>query len=599
MQSTQTPTLIPLAFAANGTKNAIPEASQIGITNGAASLNDGFPPLTMTPIAAGGTPPSGADMNGILFLATSSIRWLHAGGLYSFNSAFAADTNVGGYPAGAELMSADLQGSWVSLNDNNTDNPDTGAGTKWVPGRAYGVTAVAGLTNANVTLTPAQAAKNKITLAGTLTGNIQIIFPTWLRSWEIVNNTTGSFNITCKTASGTGVIVTQGGVLSRIACDGTNIVQLNEQMNVAPATTGTNPVQMVQAQSGSMSYAVATGTANAHVIALTPALTARVDGMPIRYKSPGVNTGAVTLNDGLGAVSVVGAAHQALQGGEYAANGDALVYWNSSIGGGSYILAYCTGGAEQVPAATQSQHAVQLGQVGHGQCRLSVASATSLVLKPYNGNNVLVNGVPLALPSAGVSVSNSGLSASTLYYVYLAGTTASPSLVLSATGHVTASSGVEVMSGDATKTLVGMIVTNSSSQFSTNSLLCANWFNRRKLLGNALTSSVTTTSTSATKLTTALDISFLCWADDIPQQFICGNIANNTNSIITNVYGYIDGSQAGLAQNYAGTANFGAPYSLSNSLGLSEGMHTSSVYGSVSSSSTGTFSANHSVITNA
>ena len=352
-------------------------------------------------------------------------------------------------------------------------------------------------------------------------------------------------------------------------------------------------------QNGNLSYAVATGTANAHTIALTPALTARVDGMLIRYKAPAVNNGAVTLNDGFGTASVVGANHAALQGNEYITNGDALVMWNSSIGGGSYILLECTGGALQIAPGTQSQHAVQLGQVGHGQCRLSVASATSLVLKPYNGNNVLVNGVPLALPSAGVSVSNSGLSASTLYYVYLAGTTASPSLVLSATGHVTASSGVEVMSGDATKTLVGMIVTNSSSQFSTNSLLCANWFNRRKLLGNALTSSVTTTSTSATKLTTALDISFLCWADDIPQQFICGNIANNTNSIITNVYGYIDGSQAGLAQNYAGTANFGAPYSLSNSLGLSEGMHTSSVYGSVSSSSTGTFSANHSVITNA
>ena len=80
MQSTQSPTLVPLAFAANGTKNTIPEASQIGITNGAASLNDGFPPLTMTPIAAGGTPPSGADMNGILNLLSQSIRWQHAGG---------------------------------------------------------------------------------------------------------------------------------------------------------------------------------------------------------------------------------------------------------------------------------------------------------------------------------------------------------------------------------------------------------------------------------------------------------------------------------------------------------------------------------------
>ncbi|AVA33026.1 hypothetical protein [Cupriavidus metallidurans] len=223
MQSTQTPTLIPLAFAANGTKNTIPETSQIGITNGAASLNDGFPPLTMTPIAAGGVPPSGADMNGILNLISASSRWQHAGGLYGFNSAFAADVNVGGYPSGAELQSADLQGTWLSVAENNTDNPDTGSGTKWVPGRAYGVTAIAGLTNVNVTLTPAQASKSRITLAGTLTGNIQITFPTWTKEWTVVNNTTGAFTITAKTATGTGIVLLAG--QSKITGDGTNIVQ--------------------------------------------------------------------------------------------------------------------------------------------------------------------------------------------------------------------------------------------------------------------------------------------------------------------------------------------------------------------------------------
>jgi hypothetical protein len=116
-------------------------------------------------------------------------------------------------------------------------------------------------------------------------------------------------------------------------------------------------------QNGNLSYAVATGTANAHVAAFTPAITQRVDGMLLRYKAPAANTGALTLNDGLGAVAVVGAAHAALQGGETITNGDALVMWNSSIGGGSYILIECTGGALQIPPATASQHAVQLGQV--------------------------------------------------------------------------------------------------------------------------------------------------------------------------------------------------------------------------------------------
>ncbi|WP_176077508.1 hypothetical protein [Burkholderia dolosa] len=239
MQANQTPTLVPLPFAANGTKNTIPEASQIGTNPGAASLNDGFPPLTFTPIAAGGIPPAGADFNGILNLITQSIRWAHAGGRYAFSSTFSADANVVGYPAGSVLMSADRQGSWLSLNDNNTDNPDTGPGAQWVPSHAYGVTSITGLTNANITLTPAQAMKPKITLAGTLTGNVQIIFPAWIREWIVVNSTTGAFTVTAKTAAGSGVVLAAG--QQRVTGDGTNIVQPPESIAAA-----TQPQQAVQ-----------------------------------------------------------------------------------------------------------------------------------------------------------------------------------------------------------------------------------------------------------------------------------------------------------------------------------------------------------------
>jgi hypothetical protein len=141
MQASQTPTLVPLAFAANGTKNTIPEASQIGVTPGAASLNDGFPPLTFTPIAAGGVPPAGADFNGVLNLITQTIRWKHAGGQFGYNAAFAADTNVGGYPKGAILGKAGNNGLWMSTADNNATNPDTG-GAGWIDplaGRLLGV----------------------------------------------------------------------------------------------------------------------------------------------------------------------------------------------------------------------------------------------------------------------------------------------------------------------------------------------------------------------------------------------------------------------------------------------------------------------------
>ncbi|MEX3614268.1 MAG: hypothetical protein VB141_11065 [Burkholderia gladioli] len=231
MQANQTPPLVPLAFAAGGAFNTIPETSQIATNPGGASLVDGFPPLTRTPIAAGGIPPSGLDMNGVLNLITQSTRWAHAGGRYAFNSVFTADTNVGGYPAGAMLMSADGQGTWLSLFDNNSDNPDTGPGTKWAPSQAYGFSAISGLTNTNVTLTPAQAMKSRIVLTGSLTGNVQIVLPTWTREWTIVNNTTGAFSITAKTAAGTGVVIPAGP--ARVVGDGTNITQPAESIAAA------------------------------------------------------------------------------------------------------------------------------------------------------------------------------------------------------------------------------------------------------------------------------------------------------------------------------------------------------------------------------
>lgn len=159
MQASQTPTLVPLAFAANGTKNAIPENSQIGITPGAASLNDGFPPLTFTPIAAGGVPPAGADFNGVLNLITQTIRWKQAGGMFGYNSGFASDTNVVGYPRGALLLNATQTGLWLNSTDNNATNPDTG-GAGWsaafpagVVGQVRNLSMVVATASATATLT--------------------------------------------------------------------------------------------------------------------------------------------------------------------------------------------------------------------------------------------------------------------------------------------------------------------------------------------------------------------------------------------------------------------------------------------------------------
>ena len=130
MQASSVPPKVPLPFANAGTRNAIPIASQISITPGAASYTDGFPPLTRQPIAAGGVPPFGQDMNGILYAISAVAQWNCAGALFSYDSVFA--TNIGGYPAGARLISASNPAIvWYNQTDNNTTNPDAG-GAGWV-----------------------------------------------------------------------------------------------------------------------------------------------------------------------------------------------------------------------------------------------------------------------------------------------------------------------------------------------------------------------------------------------------------------------------------------------------------------------------------
>lgn len=129
MQASNAPSKSAVPFADSGTKNTIPVASQIGVTPGLASFTDGFPPLTMTPLAAGGVPPYGADFNGILNFLSAAVRWGQAGGRYPYDAAFSAA--VGGYPKGAVLAAATGNGSWLNLVDNNTTNPDSG-GANWV-----------------------------------------------------------------------------------------------------------------------------------------------------------------------------------------------------------------------------------------------------------------------------------------------------------------------------------------------------------------------------------------------------------------------------------------------------------------------------------
>lgn len=117
-----------------GYVRTIPEASQIGITPGAASLTDGFPPLNFLDPTAGGVPPSGQDMNGILKILSQHTAFQGSGGCYRFDSALS--TAMGGYPVGAVLQSNTGISSYINILAGNTtdfNSTPSSIGVSWMP----------------------------------------------------------------------------------------------------------------------------------------------------------------------------------------------------------------------------------------------------------------------------------------------------------------------------------------------------------------------------------------------------------------------------------------------------------------------------------
>ena len=124
------PRLLSKAWASDGLKNSIPNTRNSEMPQEGATYADGFPSITMTPISTGGKPPSGKDMNGVLYEISAHTVWQNQGGRYRFDQAFC--DAIGGYPKGAVLINDTLDTEYISLVDANTHNPNSGNNTgKW------------------------------------------------------------------------------------------------------------------------------------------------------------------------------------------------------------------------------------------------------------------------------------------------------------------------------------------------------------------------------------------------------------------------------------------------------------------------------------
>lgn len=138
-----------------------------------------------------------------------------------------------------------------------------------------------------------------------------------------------------------------------------------------------------------------TGTAGVYAAANTPALTALPStGYMQRVKIANANAGASTYApDGLAAKPVYGLALKPLQGGELPAGVAVLMYLvqaGVNGGNGAWIIVESLGGASQIPPATQSQHAMQLGQAVGRLLNVRVITATTTYTPTIGTTSVVV-----------------------------------------------------------------------------------------------------------------------------------------------------------------------------------------------------------------
>lgn len=219
------------------------------------------------------------------------------------------------------------------------------------------------------------------------------------------------------------------------------------------------------------------------------------------------------------------------------------------------------------------------------ECRLKV-KGSGLVPLFYRGDLIQVDIGQTA--NGYVSFSNSGLSANTLYYpyAYYDPGTATVKGEWSTTGHAT-TSGVETKSGDQTRSLVGMVRTNGSSQFTAigSAKLVLSWYNDEPYyLGRAAAGNTNVSSTTPVSLL-ASNIEFVTWGKRIAGWGQSLVTAGTANSII---FLTMDGSAFGLGG--YGAASATNQISTVGGVDASEGYHYVNLTGELQS---GTSTATH------
>lgn len=236
---------------------------------------------------------------------------------------------------------------------------------------------------------------------------------------------------------------------------------------------------------------------------------------------------------------------------------------------------------------------------GHGQCYLTKSGA-NLLLSPKDGNTLLIDGVAQTIPSAGVTLAPPATSGTT-YFIYVYMNAGTMTLEASATAHATDSTtGVEIKSGDSTRSLVGMARTVSSAWVdSATQRFVISYFNRKDKTAVYNLGSSRSTASGSYAITNAADIcEYLTWADEgvlVSGTASIGSSATNTASFM---YPSIDTSALNNQQctTYTWATSMYVNATITTVSLVAEGYHYSALYFASNGAATTTVQATYSSI---
>ena len=304
-------------------------------------------------------------------------------------------------------------------------------------------------------------------------------------------------------------------------------------------------------------------------------------GFTVRLNIPAVltNTGPCTLNmDGIGAVAVLTNAGSPLFGGELRGYQD--FRWD----GTNWIA---------ITAAVY----ISTGNVG----KLNYVSATSLNFLPYNGNQIIINGVAYVIPPAGIaglasttSVFVNGVAAQPLvanvhYWIYAFNNAGVLTADFCTTGHSPSGTGVEIKTGDASRILIGFVRMDAAAHFvsSLSNRSVRSWYNRDSAVTQTnFTTTRSTTSTTADEVNSEIRATTLLWNDETWVVSTQGSITRTAaNEFVSTTIG-IDGAVASGAPSsiaFMSSSGQNFPYGLSYAANaLTESQHYATVMGLIS-----------------